>query len=147
MPSTPNARYMTIDIKGFYLKTTLDRYEYMKMLIRLMPDHSIQQYGLKNKVRNGFIYMECRKGMYGLPQAGILGNKLLKKRLAKFGYIKTRHTLGLWKHIWRPVQFTLVVDNFGVKYVGREHADHLCEAIKNVDTKLKQIGKGTCTAG
>ena len=57
--------------------------------------------------------------MYGLPQAGILANKLLRKRLATFGYIEVPHTPGLWKYIWLPVQFTLVVDDFGVKYVGQ----------------------------
>ena len=93
------------------------------------------------------MYMECRKGMYGLPQAGILANKLLKKRLAKFGYIETRHTPGLWKHIWRPVQFTLVVDNFGVKYVGREHADHLCEAIQKCGYKIETDWKGNLYYG
>ena len=70
--------------------------------------------------------MKCQKGMYGLPQAGILANKLLKKILAQFGYIEARHTPGLWKHVWRPIQFTLVVNNFGEKYVGREYAEHLC---------------------
>ena len=127
---TPDAKYMTVDIKGFYLNTPLDRYEYMKMLIGIMPGHNIKQYGLKNKVRDGFMYMECQKRMYGLPQAGILANKILKKWLAKFRYIETRHTLGLWKHVWWPVQFKLVVENFGVKYVGRVHAEHLCKALQ-----------------
>ena len=40
------------------------------------------------------------------------------------------HTPGLWRHVTRPVQFTLVVDDFGVKYVGKEHAVHLIKAIK-----------------
>ena len=37
---------------------------------------------------------------------------------------------GLWKHDWRLVQFTLVVDGFGVKYVGKEHVLHLKQAIE-----------------
>ena len=32
---------------------------------------------------------------------------------------------GLWKHRTRPIQFCLTVDDFGVKYVGKEHAEHL----------------------
>ena len=36
---------------------------------------------------------------------------------------------GLWKHKWRPVTFSLVVDDFGVKYIGKQHADHLKESI------------------
>jgi hypothetical protein len=34
------------------------------------------------------------------------------------------------KHKWRPILFTLVVDDFGVKYVGKEHVDHLIKCIK-----------------
>jgi hypothetical protein len=60
--------------------------------------------------------------MYGLPQAGLLANELLKKRLNKCGYRQRKLVPGLWKHEWRPVQFTLVVDDSGVKYVGKEHA-------------------------
>jgi hypothetical protein len=69
--------------------------------------------------------------MYGLPQAGILANELLQRNLAKDGYRPTQHTHGLWKHDTRPISFSLVVDDFGVKYVGREHAEHLMECIKN----------------
>jgi hypothetical protein len=34
-------------------------------------------------------------------------------------------TPGLWKHKWRPIQFCLIVDNFGVEYVGIKHFNHL----------------------
>jgi hypothetical protein len=74
--------------------------------------------------------MEIRRGCYGLPQAGILANKLLKKRLAKHGYFELPHTPGLFKHISRPVQFTLVVDDFGIKYVGEDNLQHLLNAIE-----------------
>eukprot|EP00804_Cyclotella_cryptica_P030451 CCRYP_008524-RA/>CCRYP_008524-RA protein AED:0.26 eAED:0.26 QI:0/0/0/1/1/1/2/0/901 len=94
------------------------------------PDHIIDQYQLRDKVKNGYVYMEIRRAMYGLPQAGILTNKLLKQRLAKHGYYEVVHTSGLLKHISRPVSFTLVVDDFGIKYVGKEHADHLLNALK-----------------
>ena len=66
-----------------------------------------------------------RRAVWGLPQAGILANKLLRKRLLPHGYYECANTPGLWKHVTRPISFTLVVDNFGVKYVGREHAEHL----------------------
>ena len=69
--------------------------------------------------------MEINKGMYGLPQAGIIANELLTKRLARHGYYQAEHTHGLWKHTSRPIQFALVVDDFGVQYVGKEHAQHL----------------------
>ena len=63
--------------------------------------------------------------MYGLPQAGILANELLEKRLNKHGYFQSPQIPGLWTHVSRPISFTLVVDDFGVKYVGEEHVHHL----------------------
>ena len=39
-------------------------------------------------------------------------------------------TPGLWTHEWGPICFTLVVDDFGVKYVGDEHAAHLQAALR-----------------
>jgi len=45
--------------------------------------------------------------------------------LNKHGYHQSKLVPGLWKHNTRPMQFTLVVDDFGVKYVGEEHANHL----------------------
>jgi hypothetical protein len=79
--------------------------------------------------QDGKVYIEIQKGMYGLPHAGILTNELLQRNLAKDGYRPTQHTHGLWKHDTRPISFSLVVDDFGVKYVGREHAEHLMECI------------------
>jgi hypothetical protein len=31
---------------------------------------------------DGHVYIEVQKGMYGLPQAGVLSNQLLARRLA-----------------------------------------------------------------
>ena len=46
------------------------------------------------------------------------------------GYYQCRHTPGLWRHKWIPILFSLVVDDFGIKNVGKEHADHLIAAIE-----------------
>ncbi len=46
------------------------------------------------------------------------------------GYYKCANTPGLWKHTTSPILFTLVVDNFGVKYVGKQHVNHLIWFIK-----------------
>ena len=68
--------------------------------------------------------------MYSLPQAGILAQELLETRLNAHGYQQSKFTPGLWTHKWRPIYFSLVVDNFGVKYVRKEHADHLASVVK-----------------
>ena len=128
--STKDAKFMGIDIKNFYLGTPLERYEYMRLPLSIFPQHVIDQYRLNENAKGGFVYVEIRRAIYGLPQAGILANKELRKRLSPAGYYEVAHTPGLWRHVTRPVQFTLVVDDFGVKYVGKEHAVHLIKAIK-----------------
>jgi hypothetical protein len=67
--------------------------------------------------------------MYGLKQAGLLANQLLKTRLASFGYDPARHTPGLWLHKTRLISFTLMVDDFAVEYVGKQLAEHLRNAL------------------
>ena len=68
--------------------------------------------------------------MYGLPQAGKISHELLKKRLAKAGYHPTQFTPLLCKHVWRPITFTLVVDEFGIKVEVNNHANHLVSTLK-----------------
>jgi hypothetical protein len=68
--------------------------------------------------------------MYGLPQAGILAQNLLEKCLNQHGYHQNKVTPGLWNHDWWPLLFTLCVDNFSIKYVGWEHANHLAKILK-----------------
>jgi hypothetical protein len=75
------------------------------------------------------VYMEIRRGMCGLLQASIIANQLLTWWLAPHGYKQCQHTQGLWQHKWQPILFSLVVDDFGIKYVGKQHADHLIQAI------------------
>ena len=91
--STEGARFAVANIASMCLETPLDRYEYMCMPIKIIPQEIIDHYNLLPKVKNGFVYMEIRRGMYGLPQAGVLANKLLKERLIKYGYYKVPHTL------------------------------------------------------
>ncbi len=71
------AKYMCLDIKNFYLIAPLDRYKYMKMHIALFPQWIVEQYNLNKPIHNGFIYLEMQHAVWGLPQAGILANKLL----------------------------------------------------------------------
>ena len=64
-----------------FLATPMDRFEYMKIPISLVLDEIAKEYKVANIAQNGFVYMQIERGMYGLPQAGILANKLLKKFL------------------------------------------------------------------
>jgi hypothetical protein len=127
--STEDAAMMMMDINNYYLGTPLPRFEHMKMLLSRFPEEIIQKYNLNALAVDGWVYIEIRKGMYGLKQAGLLANQLLQTRLAPFGYYPARHTPGLWLHKTRPISCTLVVDDFAVKYVGNQHAEHLRNAL------------------
>ena len=65
-----------------YLCTPLDRYEYMKLPLSVFPEHIKQQYNLEIKAKTGYVYVEIRRLIYGLPQAGKLVNTALKEHLA-----------------------------------------------------------------
>ncbi len=119
-----------LEIKKIYLSAPLNLFKYMRIPYALFPPWIMEHYALQDKVLKGHIYMEMRRAVWGLPQAGILANKLLKKRLAPHGYFECAHTPGLWRHATCPITFTLVVDNFGMKYTRQEDIDHLIECIK-----------------
>jgi hypothetical protein len=69
--------------------------------------------------------------MYGLKESGFIANQELKIVLAKAGYAPTKFTPGLYTHKTRPIAFSLVVDDFGVKYVHKEDMEHLIATIGN----------------
>ncbi len=140
--STRDARFAGADIKNMYLKTPFDQFEYMMIPIALLTDSIIDYYQLQEKVLDGYIYMEIRKGMYGLPQPGILANKLLKEQLARHGYFEQPHTPGLWKHVTRPVWFNLCVKDLGIKYIGCKHLQHLYDALCKETYEIVEDWKG-----
>ena len=74
--------------------------------------------------------MEIRKGVPGLKQSVCIANDRLKIYLAQFVYAPVPRTPSLWKHATRDVTVSLVIDNFGVKYVGKENSDHLIQSLK-----------------
>ena len=113
----------------------------MRMPLKLIPQPFIDRYELQAKAKNGYVYIEIQEGMYGLPQAGILANKLLKQRLSDEGYHEQPHTPGLFRHIEKDVYFTLVVDDLGIKYGTRDDIDHLLGVLKKHTLISKWIGR------
>eukprot|EP00804_Cyclotella_cryptica_P026150 CCRYP_013039-RC/>CCRYP_013039-RC protein AED:0.28 eAED:0.28 QI:0/0/0/1/0/0.66/3/0/379 len=144
--SRHNAKFCTFDISNFYLGTPLDRPEYVRIRIDDIPQEFIDEYDLTHHVRDGWVYFQIVKGVYGLPQSGILANKLLETRLNAAGYYQLDATPGLWRHKWRPVMFTLIVDDFGVEYVGLSHAHHLRDVLQT-HYDITQNWKGDLYAG
>ena len=139
---------MTGDLKDFYLGTPLDRYEYIRIPLSFIPQAIIDLYDLTAIAVNGYVWAEVRKGMYGLPQAGILANQLLKRKLEPHGYRPVPITPGLWAHDTKNIHFALVlVDDFGVKYTNRDDAEHLMHTLSAVGYKVSQDWAGTRYCG
>ncbi len=70
--STDKALYMCLDIGNFYLMAALEYFEYMRIPLALFPIWIIEQYDLKKPVLNGFVHLEMRRAIGGLPQAEYL---------------------------------------------------------------------------
>ena len=125
------ARYCTGDLKDFFLVSDMIIFQYMKIHRRYLTPEVIAEYDLTDAHfdSKGYIYVEIRKGMYGLKEAAILAYDQLKAHLAPFGYFPVSQTPGLWRHVDRRTTFTLAVDDFGIKFFSQTDADHLFDAL------------------
>eukprot|EP00804_Cyclotella_cryptica_P018668 CCRYP_007187-RC/>CCRYP_007187-RC protein AED:0.39 eAED:0.39 QI:0/0/0/1/0/0/2/0/276 len=101
--STLNAKFMTIDIKDFYLNTPMARPEYMRLKLADIPAAIIDLYKVRDIAQDGYVFVRIQKGIKLNPS--------------------------FWTHDWRPICFALCVDDFGVKYVGKVHAKHLINTL------------------
>lgn len=144
--STELARFITADIKDFYLVgTPLADPEYMKIHRRMIPQSLIDELQLETLFIDDHIYVKINKGMYGLPQAGRIANDYLRELLAPAGYEPVPFTPGLWKHQTRPISFVLVVDDFGIKFVNRADVDHLFATLcQRYEIKVDETGSRYC---
>ena len=71
--------------------TPLKRPEYIRISLKDIPDEIIKEYKLRDiAIENSTVHIEANKGMYGLPQAGLLANQLLEKHLNKRGYFQSK---------------------------------------------------------
>ena len=126
-----SARFISSDLKDFFLKTPMKRPEYMRCHWRHFPESIRKAYNLKNlKSDDNYIYCKIIRGMYGLKQAARLAYDLLKIRLAKHGYRPCRNNINIWTHETRPTKFCLCVDDFGIQYFSKADANHLLNALQ-----------------
>jgi hypothetical protein len=129
--STENAQCIILDLKDFYLNTPMKSFEYMGLKLNDIPEEIIIEYKFGElATEDRYVYCKIQKGMYGLPQAEIIAQDLLQARLAKVGYHQSKIIPGLWMLKIRKACFTLVVDDFAIKYTSMEDAQHLINALK-----------------
>ena len=138
--SDKDAKFMTADIKDFYLGTPLPSPEYMRINLDHIPDNIIDKYDMRPFAYNNAVVVEVNKGIYGLPQAGKLAQDRLIKHLAKHGYHQATNTPCLFRHTSNSVAFTLVVDDFGIKYTNDADADHLLRVLRELYVMTEDRG-------
>ena len=142
--STPNAKVATGDISNMYLGSDLPEAEYVRFKMFLIPSAFIEAYNLQQLATpDGYVYARVNKAWYGLKQAGKIAHDDLVQRLAAGGYKKAALVEGYFYHETRSISFTLVVDDFLIKYVKDEDLAHLRATIDahytfKVDEEAKQ---------
>ncbi len=140
------ARFMSLDLKDFFLATPMQRPEYMRVPYKYFPSDIRKKYNLDLLVHDGYIYVRIKKGMYGLKQAAVLAYQNLINKLAPFGYEPIPHTDSFWRHKSRPTKFCLCVDDFGVKYFHKQDIQHLITALQQ-NYKISTDFEGTNYCG
>ena len=118
------------DIDDFSLLSTLHCSEYVRISVAVLPDDIREEFQLDQYIHNDYVLFEITKGMYGLPQAGYLAQKEVVEHLSKFDYHPAPSDPCLLRHKTNGVAFTLVVDDFLVKYKDRKAATHLLSALQ-----------------
>jgi hypothetical protein len=126
--STKNALYCTIDLKDFYLNTLMDQPEYMHMKISnplpIFSKPTTSMTWLLTTVQSTSTYRRACTVSHKWASLHRISSKNDSTNTATIK--ATSHqafgnmTGGL----------TLCVDNFGIKYVGQEHDNHLAKILK-----------------
>ena len=129
--SAQGARFMTLDIKDFFLQTVMNRPEFMKIHSKYFLADIREKYKITSKIhKDGYVYCRIKRGMYGLKQAVRLAYDNLKKHLGKHGYLPDKIATNIWTHKIRKIKFCLCVDDFGVQYFTKDDANHLIKSLQ-----------------
>jgi len=140
------AKFMTLDIKDFFLQTVMDRPEYMRIHSKYFLQDMRDKYNIDSIIApDGYVYCKIKRGMYGLKQAARLAYDKLLQNLKKHGYSPDKYSPNIWGHDHRATKFCLCVDDFGVKYTSQEDAYHLiCALQESYDITIDWSGKSFC---
>jgi hypothetical protein len=140
-------RFMTLDIKDFYLGTPMARKEYMKIAVEQFPEEARATFISPGMIKNGHVLVEINKGIYGLAQAGRLAQDRLVALLKDNGYCPISPLNPcIFKHETRDVTFSLVVDDFGVMYEREDDVRHLLDTLRQIYT-VKEDWTGSSYVG
>jgi hypothetical protein len=139
--STRGARYCTMDCSNMYLRSFLPTPQYVRFQKSLIPPKFYKQYGLDYYAVGDYVYARIVRAWYSLKESGKTTNDEIVAHMAKHGYKQAR-TPVLFLHKTRPIIFTLVVDDFGIKYMDKNDVEHLKTCLEEIYTmKIDWEGK------
>ena len=124
------ARFLSADLKDFFLCSFMKTPEYMKIPVKFIPDDIIKKYNIKALEHKGYVYVKIKRGMYGLKQAAWLAYEQLQEYLKPYGYLPDPNHQCIWYHTTRRTRFCLCVDDFGIKYCDKADAEHLLNILR-----------------
>ena len=127
-----DATLTTMDIKDFYLNTTLTRPEFLKIHRKQISDAIMDKYNLHQFQVGDYVHVRVDKGMYGLKQAGLLSHERLVKHLASHDYIENPLVPCLFHHAKDDITFCLVVDDFLIKSFNAPARQRLYTVMKKI---------------
>jgi hypothetical protein len=125
--SDPQANWLTTDICDYYLLgTPMDTTEFMRVPVKYISEAIMLKHQLAGLVHNNAVIMQLNKKEFMVLNRRDGSPKRPVAHLAERGYEQTEHTPCIFKHITNSVTFTLVVDDFGVKYIRQEQTLLTC---------------------
>ena len=75
------------------------RFEYMRIHSKFFPPEIRALYMIYSIIdSDGYVYVETKKGMYGLKQAAVIADQQLVKHLDGHSYYPIPFTTGIWSH-------------------------------------------------
>ena len=91
------ARFMSCDLKDFFLETPMSRADYMRIHSKYFPPYIRDRCDIEGLIlADGYVYIKIIKVMYGLNQASIIAYDKLILHMDPHGYYQVPFTTGLW---------------------------------------------------
>jgi len=132
--SDDDTEMITADLQDAYLSEDLPpgESEYLSLLVSHFPSDCREEFGISHLSETTIIYYQILKGLYGMPQAGLLYQTGLIHHLSQYGYHMSLTTPCLFYHDTSNVKFLLWVDDFIIKYQRSDQAsiDHLLNCLR-----------------
>ena len=137
-----DTKFATIDISNFYLGSKLTEPEYVSIAVKDIPIETMIEFDLDQYIDNDHVLFQVDGTMYGHPVSGRVANTDLVDHLAQHGYIQEPNIPSLFINSKNNVSFSLVVDDFGIKYNDNAGIKDLIRVLKlKYDIQIDMTGK------